>query len=176
MVENKSYKVHINAAHPFFRSVSLWLCVVAFIGFALWYIVDLPVQDLPLMRIPYYLNLPDWLNKFFVFSVVIGAIGVFLFTLRKNTPAKLTIGIESVTIESKQRIITIKFKQLERIAFIERSLTLSPYRIEFIHKNSHFVRIKISSEHEFEEIVAALLKVIPTKLEVSYTKFESSER
>lgn len=176
MAESKFYNVYINTAHPFFRSVSMWLGVVVFIGFTLWYIVNLPVKDLPLIRIPYYLNLPDWLNNFFAFTVVIGAIGVFLFTLRKNTPAKLAIETESVTIESKIRLITIKFKQLERIAFIERSLTLSPYRIEFIYRNSHFVRVKISSEHEFEEIVASILKVIPTELEVGYTKIESSEK
>ncbi len=154
----------------------MWLSIVAFIGFALWYIVDLPVKNLPELRIPYYINLPHWLNNIFVFTAALGLVAFIISRIRKNTSALLQIEAVSVTITSQPRVIKINFKQLERIAFIEKSLAFSPYRIEFIYKNSHFVRIKISSEEELEQIISALLKVLPSEVEVSYTKFESSEK
>lgn len=175
MSDSKTYKVQVNITIRIFREIALALFFVAFVGGCLWYVIDLPVKDVPDLRPAYYINLPTWLLYIFGESLIIGIVALLFYDVRKNSHGLLKFDNDSVNIESKGKFLKIKLKELKRIVVVVKELALKPYRIEFMYSNRKFVRVIVPTEIEFEEILEKIASIAPEQLDSDIRRFESIE-
>jgi|GEM_PF-4512000 len=169
------YKVQINYTNKKARKLSLILGLIAFVGFYLWYLIDIPVRNAPgEISIMYYMEfLPRWVLHFFGLTTIIGVIAYLLFDIRMNLRGLLKLDLNSIVIESKREVRIIDFNELKRITVIALPFSLSRYRIEFIYHDLSFVRLKLRNKKDFDCILDNLYDIAPEEFEIHGSAFES---
>lgn len=173
---SKSYQVYVNRANTIAREVSLALAFVAFIGFVLLYVIDLPVRHSATdIQVGYYMNLPGWVSKIAGGTAILGLASFVFYSIKSNVRTSLKITQHKAELNSKAGNMFIELDKLKRIVFIRKPYNLKPYRIEFVHPDQKVVRIKISSEEEFFEIANELYQATPDHVEMDKTVMETED-
>ncbi len=80
--------------------------------------------------------------------------------------------MEIVSESKKTRIV---FSDLKRISFIVRTLTLKPYRIEFIYPDFQLTRVRIKTQEDFYELMDKVYTITPVSLEKCISQIESND-
>lgn len=173
---SKSYQVYVNRANTIAREVSLALFFLAFIGFVLLYVIDLPVRHSATdIQIGYYMNLPGWVSKIAGLTAITGLASFVFHSIKSNVRAILKITQHKAELNSKAGNLFIELDKLKRIVFIRKPYTFKPYRLEFVYPDQKVVRIKISSEEDFFEIANELYQATPDHVEMDKTLIESGD-
>lgn len=175
MSDNKTYQVKINKTNRISREIAGFLFFIWAVGFAIWYVVDLPVKYQYEISIAYYSNLPTWINHIFSWTIITGLVSLVLFTLRSNSNGILSLRPDHVEIKTKRELHVIKFSMLQRIAIVEKTFSFRPHRLEFIFPNKKCIRVVFSSEQAIEEVIMRLHQISPDKLDKEVMQFESHE-
>ena len=175
MLERPTYKVQINSTIGFFTEVALALSSIAFLGFCLWYLTDLPVRYNLDLSTAYYVNLPKWLLKIFAATMIMTVVAALLFSIRRNSDATLKIENDFVILEGKKKVFKVKLSELKKVVFVVKPATMNPYRIEFVYRNLKLVRVKLLSETDFDEIIKAIYEIAPKGLLIDTSPFETIE-
>lgn len=174
--ESKSYQVYVNRANTIAREVSLALFFLAFIGFVLLYVIDLPVRHSAAdIQIGYYMNLPGWVSKIAGLTAITGLASFLFHSIKSNVRAILKITQHKAEFNSKAGNLFIELDKLKRIVFIKKPYSLKPYRIEFIYSTKKVIRIKISSEEDFYEIANQLYVATPEHVGMDKTLIETED-
>ncbi len=171
----KVYDIRINYTNKAIRSIAVELAIIAFFGFAIWYLIDLPVRYLPReLSIPYYLDiLPRWLLNFFSGSLILAFVSYLLFDARKNKKGTLKFDDDMIVLESKERCDIIKFQDLKRMTFVALPFAIHRYRLEFIYPDITFKRIKFKNKKQFHEVMDDIYLIAPKDFEIIGSTFET---
>jgi len=169
----KTYRIQVNSTNLLLRKIALCIGLLAFVGFAIWWLVTLPVNDTDAnITIAYYINLPRWLWDIFEGTIILTIVSFLLYDVRKNSNGYLQIEKDSILIKLKKTHLPIKLSELKRISFVVKTLTLSPYRIEFIYPNRKLIRIKMLSGADFDELFKIISNLSPKELEIDINSIE----
>lgn len=173
-----TFNISINYTNKALRSLSIKMAIIAVIGFAIWYIVDLPVRYAPTeLSIPYYIDvLPNWLINIFTGTLFLALVSYILFDVRKNKRGTLIIEEDKIIIKSKNRCDQIKLTELLRISVIVLPFSIQRYRLEFIYPDFSFKRIKLKNKEQFNKVLNSIVKVAPEDFEIIESSFESMEK
>ncbi len=173
-----TFNISINYTNKALRSLSIKIGILAVIGFAIWYVVDLPAKYVPReLSIPYYLDfLPRWLLNIFGGTLFLAVIAYLLFDVRKNKKGTLKIENDTMVIESKERCDVLRFTELLRITFVILPFSFRPYRLEFIYPDFSFKRIRLKNKEQFDDIMNNIHEIAPDDFEITGSAFESMQK
>ncbi len=125
------------------------------------------------------LNIPYNSSFFLKSSLVVLAIGGLALGLmaisRRNESATLNIYSDYIELVSKSNRTKIFFSDLKRISFIVRTLTLRPYRIEFIYPDFQLTRLRLKTQEDFYELMNKIYSNTPESLEKHVSQIESND-
>lgn len=131
------------------------------------------IEPILLLNIPY--NSPIFINSSLVVFAIGGlALGLMVIS-RRNRSAILNIYGDYIAIVSKSNQIKIFFSDLKRISFIVRTLTLKPYRIEFIYPDFQLTRLRLKTQEDFYELMDKIYSITPESLEKNVSQVESND-
>lgn len=181
MGEGTIYDVRFNFTRKSFRRVSFYLFAVSMVGFAIWYVIDLPVRYAPgEISILYYFGiLPKWLLDVFAVSIFLAIAAFAILDIRGNVDAVLHVLHDAVLIERMNKMERIAFKDLKRISLVAKMKPLLPftknlpYRVEFASHGNRLRRVVLFNKADFYRLLENLHAVIPEELEINATSFES---
>ena len=169
------FNVKLNWTNKQFRTLSKYLFIIALVGFAFSYIINLPVQKAPseIAFLYYFEILPRWILYIFTGTLIAFLLSLLTFDIRRNTSGVLRFYTDSISISTRKKSELIIFDQLKKITFIVHPMRIRPYRVEFIYQNDKFKRIIIKNESEFLQIIKNIAELKPENLEIDFGPFES---
>ncbi|WP_207430712.1 hypothetical protein [Sabulibacter ruber] len=164
-----SFLVDINSTNKAIEKLYMVLLGIFVCSCVFFYLME------PLLLLAIPNNSPFFNNL----SLVVFAFGGLVLGLmaisRRNRSATLTIYGDSLEIVSESKKTRIVFSDLKRISFIVRTLTLKPYRIEFIYPDFQLTRVRIKTQEDFYELMDKVYTITPVSLEKCISQIESND-